>query len=324
MYGLVVTPVMHLANEHGIFDRLLADGPLCSRIVAERIGADPDTVERLLLVLSAFELVVQDDGMFRVPAELAPFVDKTSSNYVGGFIQHMVTETPGRLERLREYLIRGKEAVDMGRPAPYEIFYTDDRSTRDFVQAMWDLSYGVSQELVVLAGLDGHGRLVDVGGANGPFAVAALQHEPNLRAVVFDLPDAGPHLEEARHRYGLADRLEFVAGDFFVDELPEGDLIALGYVMSNWPDRDCLELLRKAHRACATGGRVLIMERLFHDDRRGPIATAVMNLEMQVETRGRHRTAAEYFRMLAAAGFTMPEVRRSSRDKHLLIGHKPT
>jgi hypothetical protein len=322
IYGLVVTPALHLANKHGIFDRLLADGPLPSRAIAERIGVDTDTVERVLLVLTAFELVQQDDGEFSVPDEIAPFVDRTNSNYVGGFVQHMVTESPGRLERLEEYLLRGKEAVDAGLPSPYETFYRDDQSTQDFMQAMWDLSYGVSQELVALTDLDGHRRLVDIGGANAPFSVAALQHSQDLRAVVFDLPEVGPHLEEMRQKHDLVDRLEFVPGDFFADELPEGDLFALGYVMSNWPDKECAELLHKIHQACAVGGKVLIMERLFDDGRDGPIATAVMNLEMQVETRGRHRTTAEYHEMLTAAGFTNPEVRRSSRDKHLLIGHK--
>jgi O-methyltransferase domain len=66
------------------------------------------------------------------------------------------------------------------------------------------------------------------------------------------------------------------------------------------------------------------MERLFDDGRRGPISTAVMNLEMQVETRGRHRTTAEYHEMLTVAGFVNPEIRRSSRDKHLVIGHRRT
>lgn len=323
VYGLITTPVLHLALEHGIFHRLLADGPLPSSPVAERIGADADTVERLLLVLTAFEVVRRDaDGSFHVPAEIAPFVDRHSPSYVGGFVNHMVMGTPDRLKRLAEYLTRGKEAADAGRPAPYDEFYRDEQSTQGFMDAMWDLSYGVSHELAALAGLDGHRRLVDVGGANGPFAVAALRQSPELCAVVFDLAQVGPHLERTRVEQGLADRLSFVAGDFFRDDLPAGDLIAMGYVMSNWPDRECSELLRKAHAACVPGGRVLIMERLFDDGRDGPIATAVMNLEMQVETRGRHRTPAEYFELLTGAGFVDPEVRRSTRDKHLVIGCK--
>jgi hypothetical protein len=327
IYGLVATPVLHLADKHGLLDQLLTAGPtpLTSRAVAERVGADADTVERVLLVLTAFGVVVRgDDGGFRVPDEVAPFVDRTSSSYVGGFVQHMVTESSGRLETLEEYLRRGKDAVDAGRPSPYERFYRDEESTRDFMRAMWDLSYGVSRELVGLAGLDGHRLLIDIGGANGPFAVAALEQAPELRAVVFDLPEVGPYLEETRQAHGLADRLSFQPGDFFADELPEGDLIALGYVMSNWPNEECATLLRKVHDACAPGGRVLVMERLFDDGRRGPISTAVMNLEMQVETRGRHRTTAEYHEMLTAAGFVNSEVRRSSRDKHLVIGQKPS
>jgi hypothetical protein len=323
VYGLVSTPVLQLALEHGIFERLLADGPLPSSQVAERVGADADTVERLLLVLTAFEVVRRDAaGSFWVPAEVAPFVDRGGPSYVGGFVNHLVVGTPGRLERLAQYLIQGKRAADAGRPAPYEEFYRDERSTQEFMDAMWALSYGVSRELAALAGLDGHRRLVDVGGANGPFAVAALRQSPQLRAVVFDLAPVAPHLERTRVEHGLADRLSFVAGDFFGDDLPAGDLIAMGYVLSNWPDRECSQLLRKAHAACVPGGRVLIMERLFDDDRDGPIATAVMNLEMQVETRGRHRTPAEYIQLLTDAGFADPQVRRSTRDKHLIIGRK--
>lgn len=323
VYGLVTTPVLHLALEHGILECLLADGPITSSAVAERIGADTDTVERLLLVLTAFELVRRDaDGGFHVPAEITPFVKRGSPSYVGGFVSHMVTGTPDRLQRLAEYLMRGKEAADARRPAPYDEFYRDEQSTQDFMDAMWDLSYGASHELAALAGLDGHRLLVDVGGANGPFAVAALRQAPELSAVVFDLAQVGPHLERTRLDQGLTDRLSFMAGDFFRDDLPAGDLIAMGYVLSNWPDQECLELLRKAYAACVFGGRVLIMERLFDDGRDGPIATAVMNLEMQVETRGRHRTSAEYFELLTSAGFVDPEVRRSTRDKHLIIGHK--
>jgi hypothetical protein len=323
VYGLITTPVLQLTLEHGILDRLLADGPLRSSSVAERIGADPDTVERLLLVLTAFEILRRDaDGSFHVPTEIAPFVDRDSSSYIGGFVNHLVTGTPARLTRLAEYLTQGKQAADAGRSAPYDEFYRDEQSTQDFMDAMWDLSYGVSHALAALAGLDGHRRLVDVGGANGPFAVAALRQAPQLTAVVFDLAQVGPHLERTRAAQGLTDRLSFEAGDFFHDDLPTGDLIALGYVMSNWPDRECSELLRKAHAACAPGGRVLIMERLFNDGRDGPIATAVMNLEMQVETRGRHRTPAEYFELLTDAGFVEPQVRRSTRDKHLITGRK--
>jgi SAM-dependent methyltransferase len=250
------------------------------------------------------------------------YLDRRDERYVGGFVEHLVANTPARLPRLEAFMTQGKAATDAAQPGPFETFYRDEQATRAFVEAMWNLSYAASHELARLADLRDGELLVDVGGASGPFAIAALLHRPRLRAVVFDLPPVEPYLREAGRAHGVADRLDFVPGDFFNDDLPEGDCIAFGYVLSDWTDQTCLGLLRKAYQACRPGGRVLIMERLFDDDRRGPLATAVMNLEMHVETKGRHRTAAEYTDLLAKAGFDTAAVQRSSREKHLVTGHK--
>jgi ubiquinone/menaquinone biosynthesis C-methylase UbiE len=316
VYGEMAAPVLHLADKHGILAQLVADGPQTAAALAARLDVDADTVERLLLVLVAFGVVLRaDGGAFRVAPDAAAFLDPTDPCYVGGFVEHFVTGTPQRLEWLEACLRNGAGATE-----PYHVVYRDEAATGDFMRAMWGLSYGVSRELAALAGLDGHRVLVDVGGANGPFAVAALHEAPELRAVVFDLPPVRPYLERSRDEHGLTGRLAFVAGDFFTEELPEGDVMALGYVLSNWTDEECVALLDKAYRACAPGGKVLVMDRLFHDARTGPIATAVMNLAMRVETRGRHRTAAEFRALLERAGFTDCAVRLSTQDKHLVVG----
>ncbi|PZG52808.1 hydroxyneurosporene methyltransferase [Spongiactinospora gelatinilytica] len=323
VYGLLVTPAVHLADKYGVLAHMLGNGPMTAAGVAADSGLDADTVERMLLVLAASGILRRaDDGRYAIPGEVRPYLDPDDPHYIGGFVGHMVGDAAGRIATLEAYLRYGKSAVDAGEPGPYERFYRDAESTREFMAAMWNLSYGISGDLASLAELAGNRCLVDVGGASGPFAVAALKHAPGLRAVVFDLPEAAPYAREAARAHGVADRLDFVAGDFFRDPLPQGDVIALGYVMSNWPDPECSELLGKAYRACEPGGRVLVMERLFDDDRTGPISTAVMNLEMHVETRGRHRTAAEYLDLLAAAGFADGSVRRSDGDKHLIIGHR--
>jgi hypothetical protein len=150
-----------------------------------------------------------------------------------------------------------------------------------------------------------------------------LQALPELTATVFDLPAVEPHLLRSREEHGVAERLTFTAGDFFTDALPVGDAIAFGYILSDWTDETCAQLLAKAYAACTPGGRVLVMERLFDDDRAGPPGTAFMNLSMHLETQGRHRTAGEYVALLNAAGFTDAEVHRSTRDKHLVVGRKP-
>ncbi|AEW95029.1 MULTISPECIES: methyltransferase [Streptomycetaceae] len=322
VYGLFTTHALHLADKHGVLAHLIAHGPSDPAAIAAARGIDQETLERLLIVLAAAGLIRRAaDGAYAPVAELVPFLDPADPRYLGGFVRHLVENTAGQLGRLDAYLVRGKAAVDAGLPSPFESIYRDEQATADFLEAMWNLSFEPSRELAALAGLEGTGHLVDVGGASGAFAVAALTRYPELRVTVFDLPQVAPHLARTRDAHGLDGRLEFAPGDFFTDELPAADCVSFGYILSDWEDEFCVELLRKAYRALPPGGRVLVMERLFDEDG-GPLPTAAMNLSMHVETRGRHRTAAEYAGLLTAAGFTGAATHRSTWDKHLVTGRR--
>ncbi|MEU3373500.1 methyltransferase [Streptomyces sp. NPDC006711] len=322
MFGMFSTHALHLADKHGVFTQLMAQGPATPAAVAAARRIDEETLERLLVVLASVSVLERGtDGTYRVADGLSPFFDTESPRYIGGFVRHLVTNTTGRLEQLDDYLTRGKAVVDADLPAPFDVIYHDEEATREFLEAMWNLSFGVSEELAGLAGLDGVRDLVDVGGASGAFAVAALARYPELNVTVFDLPAVGPFLENTRREQGLHDRLGFAPGDFFRDPLPAAECHSFGYILSDWDDKTCVDLLRKAYDACTSGGRVLLMERLFDEDG-GPLATAAMNLSMHVETQGRHRTAAEYQGLLREAGFGECTTHRSTWDKHLIVGRK--
>ncbi|MFJ7205940.1 methyltransferase [Streptomyces sp. NPDC098789] len=323
MFGLFSTHALHLADKHGVFTHLIQEGPADPAGIARSRQIDAETLERLLLVLAAVSVVERDDeGTYRLAPELVPALDRRSPRYLGSFVRHLVTNTTGQLHQLDAYLTQGKAAVDAELPSPFDTIYKDEAATEAFLEAMWQLSFGVSGELVRLAELDGVRTLVDVGGASGAFAVAALRSYPELNVTVFDLPQVGPFLERTREAEGSGDRLGFVPGDFFADALPRAECLSFGYILSDWDDETCVELLTKAYDACANGGRVLLMERLF-DEAGGPLATAAMNLSMHVETQGRHRTASEYTGLLEKSGFVDCSVHRSTWDKHLVVGRKP-
>jgi hypothetical protein len=322
VYGVYATTAVHLAYKHGVFTFLTEQEAPTDKIAAG-LGLDEDTLDRLLVLLDSLGIIERNEhGDYRIPADTVPFLDPASPRSVGGFVSHVMNSTVERLPHLDAYLTAGKTAVDAALPAPFDVMYGTPQLTDEFVTAMWQLTYDVSRELAPMAGLAGAGHLVDVGGASGPFCVAALESAPGLRATVFELPEVGPYVAATVERYRLQGRLGFVAGDFHRDEFPPADVVAFGYILSGWTDDLGLELLRKAYRACTDGGRVLVMDRLFDQDRRGPLPTAVMNLSMHVEAKGRHRTAAEYVALLESAGFTGCEVHRSTQDKHLIVGFK--
>jgi hypothetical protein len=321
IYGFPVTAAAHLADRHGITGFLVEQGPASAKSIAAALTLDEDTTDRIMLVLAAAGVAsVTGESEFALAPDAIPFLAAGSRYYIGGFLRHLAVGSSAQLSQLEQYLLRGKKAADAKAAPAFDRMYRTGEAVRAFLDAMWDLNFGISHDLVGLAGLDGARRLVDVGGGQGPFSVAALQAHPGLRAVIFDLPQVADLAIERALEHGLAGRLDFAAGDALADDLPSGDCLCFANVLSDWPDDRCLDLLRKARLACGEPGRVLIVERLFHDRRDGPLSTASMNLLMHLEMNGRHRSALEYVSLLQDAGFSRCEVRRSSGDRHLVTG----
>ena len=158
-------------------------------------------------------------------------------------------------------------------------------------------------------------RMVDLGGATGHLAIAACERNPDLRAVVFDLPA----VIEVSARLcpiapSLAQRIEVMAGDFFSDELPEADLFALGRILHDWSEDKIRALLAKIYRRLPAGGAILIAERLLYEDKSGPVSAQLQSLNMLMCTEGKERTLSEYRRLLEDAGFR--NVQGRSDRKH--------
>ncbi len=105
-----------------------------------------------------------------------------------------------------------------------------------------------------------HPYLLFLGGATGHLAIAACRRYPNLRAVVFYLPEAIPLAQEIVGSSPVAERIEIRGGDFFADPLPEADLFAVGRILHDWSEEKVLRLLRRMYDALPPNGAVLIAE----------------------------------------------------------------
>ncbi|MFM2093458.1 MAG: hypothetical protein RIS70_582, partial [Planctomycetota bacterium] len=174
---------------------------------------------------------------------------------------------------------------------------------REFLMGMHGFGVISSPHVVQAFDLSGYRRIVDLGGATGHLAIAACERWPQLRGVVFDLPEVVPLAREIVAQSSTADRIETVAGDFFQDPLPTGDLYALGRIVHDWTVEKIMRLLRRIHEHLPIGGGVLLAEKLLEDDRAGPRWAQMQDLNMLVCTEGKERTLAEYEALLIDAGF---------------------
>lgn len=189
----------------------------------------------------------------------------------------------------------------MGQSFP-NFFRTED-AKREFLMGMHGFGVISSPQVVAAFDLTPFRRIADLGGATGHLTIAACQRYPQLCGIVFDLPDAVTLAREIVGQSPVADRIEIVPGDFFVDPLPEADLFALGRILHDWTEEKILRLLERVHARLPVGGGVLIAEKLLLDDKSGPRWAQMQSLNMLTCTEGKERTLAEYESLLHRVGF---------------------
>lgn len=104
-------------------------------------------------------------------------------------------------------------------------------------------------------------KLLDLGGGHGLYSVAFTKLNPKLKAVVFDLPEVIRRSKEYVERYG-AERVKFVAGDFFKDDIGCGyDVIFSSYN----PGGKNVKMIDKIKNALRTGG-IYVNKQYFWDE----------------------------------------------------------
>ena len=162
--------------------------------------------------------------------------------------------------RLSDTVRRGRNYVEEALGANvWEYFASREDEARTFRTAMSDISVPIIREAVSAIQVSGGGLVIDIGGANGAFVCELLQADPQLTGVVLDLPDAMPGVAEESERRGLGDRMSGISGDFF-DSVPSADLYLLKFVLHDWCDESCVEILSNVRAAMNPGARLFIAD----------------------------------------------------------------
>lgn len=297
--------VMFTAVSLGVFDAL-ASGPRTVETLAAELKLQADALQRLLDASVGLQLLHKTgDGYANTPVAAA-YLTRNSPHRLTGYLNYsndVMWKLWAHLEdAIREGTHRWKQTFGWDGPI-FANFFHDETALREFLMGMHGFGLISSPQVVAAFDLTRFRRLVDLGGATGHLAIAACQRYPELRAVVLDLPEAVPLAREIVAASPVADRIEVVAGDFFVDPLPHGDLFALGRILHDWTEEKILRLLQRVHERLPAKGAVLIAEKLLLEDRTGPRWAQMQDLNMLVCTEGKERTLTEYESLLRRAGF---------------------
>lgn len=304
---------MFTAVRLGIFDRL-EQRPKTATGLAGELSVNASALARLLDGCVSLGLLFHEGETYRNTEVAARYLVSASPDTLAGYItysdQSLYLLWSHLDDAIREGTNRWSQAFG-SRDALFDHYFRDDAAARNFLGGMHGFGQISSRSVIRAFDLSRFRHLVDLGGATGHLAIAACEAYPKLQATVLDLNRVEPFARAHIGRSAVANRVEFVAGDFFGGELPRADLYALGRILHDWNEQKISALLRKIAETLPHGGGLLIAEALLDDDRSGPVYARMQDLNMLVCTEGKERTAGEYRALLESSGFSNVECRRT-------------
>jgi acetylserotonin N-methyltransferase len=303
---------MFTAASLGLYDLL----PATAGSLAQTLRLDHDALERLLDGNVGLSLLEKRGEAYYNRPVADTYLRHDSPHSLIGYVLYSdraLYPLWGHLEdALREGTNRWQQTFG-GSNAVFDQFFRTPEDLRTFVMAMHGGGVASSPAVVRAFDLARFHTLVDLGGATGHLAIAACEAYPVLQAKVFDLDRVLPVTREIVAQSPAANRIQCVAGDFFQDELPQGDLYALGRILHDWTEPKIELLLRRIYERLPKGGALLIAERLLDDDKSGPLNALMQSLNMLICTEGKERTLTEYRTLLLTAGFSQVEGKKTGR-----------
>lgn len=297
---------------------LLAAGPRPVEALAAATGAHAPSLHRMLRALAGEGLLAFDDaGCFSLTAAGAVLRSDAPSSLrdwvlvMLGEVHHGAWQDLLHTARTGESAFRHRYGIDLWR---YCAEHEDH--ARLFASAMAGFTTTYIENLLGSYSFDAFGQVVDVGGGDGSLLIAVLKANPAVRGVVLERPEVAARARQRVRDAGLADRCSVTDGDALVEVPGGGDAYLLSRVLHDWDDDSAARILASCRNALASGGRVLVIERLMPGNATEAAALPasrlsdvnMTDLNMMVMTSGRERTITEYRALFARAGLDLLRV----------------
>ncbi len=311
------TCTLHAAVKLDIFTAI-GDDAMTAKMIAERIGADTDAADRLLNALAAMDLLVKKDDTFLNVDAAGRFLRKDSKSYLGFMILHH--------HHLMTSWSKLDQVVLSGTPTRIRSSFGDESVREAFLMGMFNNAMLQAPGLVKTLDLSENRNLLDMGGGPGTYAIHFCMQNPLLKAVVFDLPTTQPYAEKTISKFGLSERISFMAGNYVTQPLQgRYDAVWLSHILHGEGPAVCQNMIQKAAGALEPGGILLIHDFILDDTKDGPLFATLFSMNMLIGTpKGRSYVQQELIDMMTQAGLSniQRSPYRGPTDSGVILGQK--
>jgi hypothetical protein len=308
IHGFRVSQAIYVIVMLGIPD-LLGERSMGCRELAERAEADPAALYRLLRALAAAGLLHEDIGetfsLTSAGRYLRTDVKGTRDAWVRNAMRPPIWQAWGDLL----HSVRTGETA-FGHVHGETVWQFRARSSEDsaiFDLAMREGSERIAGDLLACYDFARLGHIVDVGGGDGTLLASLLASCAMTRGTLFDQPHVTANAADVLRRTGVSERCDIVTGSFF-DAVPAGaDAYLMKYILHDWDDDRCVQILNNCRRAMTPSSKSLIIERLLAPCNQG-LQSKLSDLSMMVSLGGQERSKQEFSALFDQAGLALRDV----------------
>lgn len=312
------TTIVLSAIELDLFSAL-ASGPLGPETLAEHLQLDRHALKSLMHALVSLGYLTCEGGHYRNSEFSARALVRGSPDYEGdtALMSLWFMRQMGELSHTVRHG-RGRETFE-------EAVSESPARAAWLASAMDQVSRNYTGTIGNYVDMGGVRRLLDVGGADGSFAMALLKEAAEAEADIYELPLVAEVARRSIQEHGMQNRMRVVEGDFRVDELGQGyDLIFFSNIFHLCSEELAGSLIRRSAAALNPGGRLVIKDMVPERDKLMPPAMAMFAVvAMTISESGGLHDEESYAEWCLQAGLEKPRRLDCWERSSLLIARKP-
>ena len=347
--GLWISKTLMAAVELEVFSKLSGNRSVTLNELQSLLGLEARPTEALATALVSLGLLQASkngigERLYSNSKLSETFLDISKpDSYIGDIVTIFDKRFYKSWEKLVECLKSNKPIEERGEIKLGDLSIIKDyywnaeaiEQIKTFIHGMYDINVNRALALTKLFDFSKYSKIMDIGGLSaGVYAIQAVKAYANLSAeVVLPLAPVREIADEYIKQFNLQGKIKTKALDLFKEKefSNDCDVAILSNIIHHNNEKRNRFLLKKIYDNLVSKNKynnndesvIIISEWLLNDEKTGPTSSALMNLNMMVESsEGRTYSFAEISGILESAGFKNVEKRGAVGPADFIIGYK--
>ncbi|MEQ1720652.1 MAG: methyltransferase [Nitrosomonas sp.] len=316
-------PALLLAHRLKVF-ALLAAGPRTIEDICNSLNIKQRPAEAILTAATALGFLSLQEGHYSLTAVSEEYLLEKSPNYFGFFWDLMIDnyQVSSFTSLEKAILTDAPQAYGGG-----DIFKSHEEQIellQRFTRGMHSISRTSAFFWPEVADFSQHRVMLDVAGGSAAHSIGAALKLPNVKVIFLDFRQVCEIAQEYINQYGLQERIKTQEVNIWSDHWPAADLHFFSNIYHDWTAEKCHFLTAKSFNSLESGGRIVIHEMLYDDQKTGPFAPAAFSMMMMGWTEGKQYSGLELSTMLKEIGFEDIQIHKAFGYYSIVTGRKPS